>query len=106
MKPKKELYEDLKTCIKLSEFITALGNPRRVAIVCFLKSEPKNVSMISETLNIPQSSVSIHLNNLRNMGWVKKERKGREVFYKISDKKIISLLEDLSRQFLIIKERR
>ncbi len=106
MKTKKELYEDLKTCIELSEFITALGNPKRVAIVCLLKDGPKNVSMISETLNIPQSSASIHLNNLRNMGWVKKERKGREVFYKISDKKIISLLEDLSRQFLIIKERR
>ncbi|MEA3314129.1 MAG: metalloregulator ArsR/SmtB family transcription factor [Caldisericota bacterium] len=106
MKTKKELYKDLKTCRELSEFITALGNPGRVAIVCFLKDEPKNVSTISKTLNIPQSSVSIHLNNLRHMGWVKKEKNGREVFYAISDKKIISLLEDLSRQFLIIKEGR
>ncbi len=106
MKTKKALYKDLKTCIELSEFITALANPKRVAIICFLKSGPKNVSTISKTLNIPQSSISIHLNNLRYKGWVKKEKKGREVFYKISDKKIISLLEDLSKQFLIIKERR
>ncbi len=106
MKTKKELYKDLKTCIELSEFITALGNPRRVAIICLLKDGSKNVSTISKTLNIPQSSVSIHLNNLRHMGWLKKEKNGREVFYTISDKKVISLLEDLSRQFLIIKERR
>jgi len=92
METKKELYKDLKTCIELSEFITAL------------EDGPKNVSMISKTLNIPQSSISIHLNNLRHMGWVKKEKRGREVFYKISDKKIISLLENLSRQFLIIKK--
>jgi len=45
METKKELYKDLKTCIELSEFITALGNPKRVEIVCLLKDGPKNVSI-------------------------------------------------------------
>jgi len=102
----KTLYKDLEKCMKLSEFITVLGNPKRIAVLCILRTGKKNVKTISETLHIPQSSVSLYLSKLYHTNWIEKEQKGKEVFYKIKSKKGIELLEKLSEQFSITKERR
>lgn len=106
MKENNVMYDGFEKCMKLSEFVTVLSNPKRMAILCILKTGKKNVKTISEILHIPQSSVSLHLCKLYHTNWVEKERKGKEVFYKIRSKKLIELLEELLEQLVIIKERR
>jgi len=99
-KEKKLLCDDHEKCIKASEFLSALSNPNRVAIVCFLTTGRKNVSEIVNKLKLPQSSVSLQLAKLLDKGWIVKEREGRKVFYKIKNQDFKKILVKISENFL------
>lgn len=94
------LYDDYKQCIKASEFISALSNPNRVAIVCFLATGRKNVSEIVNKFRLPQSSVSLHLSKLADKGLITKERVGKNVYYKIKNSDIKKILLIVSDKFI------
>jgi len=100
---KKEInlpYDDYKQCIKASEFFSALSNPNRMAIVCFLATGRKNVSEIVNKLKLPQSSVSLHLSKLADKRLITKERVGKNVYYKIKNSDIKGILLIVSDKFI------
>lgn len=82
---------------KLSEIFKALAHPIRLKIVCgLIKKEECNVSIMVEKLDVPQPTVSQHLNILKNAGIITGYKKGTQVCYKVTDevaKKIIQALE-------------
>jgi len=94
------LCDDHEKCIRASEFISALSNPKRVAIVCFLATGRKNVSEIVNKFRLPQSSISLQLAKLLDRGWIVKEREGRKVYYKIKSPDIKGILLKISDKFL------
>lgn len=79
-----------------AELLKALAHPVRLCIVSgLLEKECCNVTHMQNCLNIPQSTISQHLQKLRLAGVLKTERNGLEISYSIADekvKKIISVL--------------
>lgn len=87
---------NFKSYEEAAEILKALAHPVRLCIVKgLLEKKDCNVSYMQECLNLPQSTVSQHLQKLRSMGIVETERSGLEVKYHIADgriKKLIGIL--------------
>ncbi|MEW4369672.1 ArsR/SmtB family transcription factor [Paenibacillus kandeliae] len=81
--------KDLKLFDEPANLLKALSHPVRLCIVRGLIRKKKcNVSYMQECLDMPQSTVSQHLQKLRNAGIVATERSGLEVNYVLADERI------------------
>lgn len=68
----------------------AVGNMERARlIVCLVKE--KNVSEILKQCTLSQSALSQHLKILREEEVVSFVKKGKEVFYRVKDKKALKI---------------
>ncbi|HSX39712.1 MAG TPA: metalloregulator ArsR/SmtB family transcription factor [Candidatus Saccharimonadales bacterium] len=75
----------------------AFSDKNRLRILGFLSEGQKNVSEVAEELNVEENLASHHLRVLASLGFLKNDKKGREVFYKINETKFISLIKDLRK---------
>ncbi len=83
--------EELK---EVAEKMKALGHPLRLCMVRGLvECGGCNVKKIMECTGVPQSTISQHLDRLKNAGLIAGERKGNEVIYRVIDPRIKKLLE-------------
>ena len=74
---------------KRAQIFKALGDETRLRIMALLiDGEELCVCDIMAALNLPQSTVSRHLSNLRNVGLVVDRRKGVWMNYRINQKEI------------------
>lgn len=79
-----------------AEFLKVLAHPVRLCIVKgLLENGSCNVSHMQGCLELPQSTISQHLQKLRAAGLVKGERNGLEISYSIADTRISSLIKAL-----------
>lgn len=62
-----------------------LGDITRLNIVQSLSNEAKPVGFIANELQMTPSAISHQLRILKNNNVVKSERKGKEVYYQLSD---------------------
>ncbi|WP_024614380.1 metalloregulator ArsR/SmtB family transcription factor [Clostridium sp. Ade.TY] len=86
-------YKELE---KQAEFLKVLAHPVRLCIVRgLMKKDSCNVSFMQECLDMPQSTISQHLQKLRSVGIIEGERNGLEVNYKIKDKKVEEIIKIL-----------
>ncbi len=76
-----------------------LADPKRIAILYAVADQPKSVTELAETLEMPQATVSRNLKILRERGMVIAKRKGPNIYYSLGDKRIIRAL-DLLREVL------
>lgn len=87
---------NFKSYQEAAELLKALAHPVRLCIVCgLLDKQQCNVTYMQECLDLPQSTVSQHLQKLRSLGIVTAERSGLEVNYRIADKRVAKLIQDL-----------
>ncbi len=77
-----------------------LANPKRLEVIDQLRQEEMSVTELAEVLGIGQSNLSQHLAIMRQKGIVTTRREGLNVFYKLSNPKIIQAC-DLMRQVLL-----
>ncbi len=75
----------------------ALSDKNRLQILEFLSDGQRNVSDVADRLNVEENLASHHLRVLASLGFLKNDKKGREVYYMLNETKIVSLLKDLSR---------
>jgi ArsR family transcriptional regulator len=57
--------------------------------------QPRNVSELTELLDVPQPTVSHHLRILRERGLVVAERDGTSIFYSLGDPRIVEAIQIL-----------
>ncbi|MDD2907573.1 MAG: metalloregulator ArsR/SmtB family transcription factor [Candidatus Gracilibacteria bacterium] len=86
------MNEMIKRVSDISELMKSFSNKDKLAILCFLGNEEKNVSEIMKCSSISQSQISQYLGKMKLEGILDSEKKGKEVFYKISDNKILELI--------------
>lgn len=78
---------------KAAEMLRTMAHPMRLRIVDALNTAGElPVCEIANYLGIAQSATSQHLNQLRLMGLIQSERRGKEVWYSIADRRPIALL--------------
>ncbi len=82
-----------------AEVCAALADPTRIALLYTLRDSALTVTQLAHSLELPQASVSHHLKILRERGMVLATRKGANVYYSISNPKILQAL-DLLRSVL------
>lgn len=83
-----------------AEICQALTHPTRLEIIDLLRREEKTVGRLAEEMGMPQSTISRHLRLMRAKGVVRTRREGQNVFYQLSNEKIIHAY-DLIHQFVV-----
>jgi ArsR family transcriptional regulator len=73
----------------------ALGDPRRILILYALRDQARHVSALADDLNMPQPTVSRHLQVLRQRALVIPERDGASVVYRLADERLVELLDTM-----------
>jgi DNA-binding transcriptional ArsR family regulator len=73
----------------------ALADPKRILILYALSEGAKNVTELTEALDVPQPTVSRHLKVLRERQLVTTEREGATVRYSLADERVIEALDTM-----------
>jgi DNA-binding transcriptional ArsR family regulator len=85
---------NLKAYNEAADTLKALAHPVRLCIVKGLLDKGRcNVTFMQECLELPQSTVSQHLQKLRSMGIVETDRNGLEIGYTLASEKVKKLLQ-------------
>jgi len=83
---------------RIAEILKALAHPTRVKIVDYLSKGEKCVKDIWQELEIPQPTVSQHINILKNAGIISFRREGVKTCYRIENPIAIEILELLKKE--------
>lgn len=84
---------------KIANIMKSFSNKNKLLILCFLWNEKKNVSEIMKCSKISQSQISQYLWKMK-LEWILESNKNwKEVFYKISDEKILKLIDSMKNIF-------
>lgn len=76
-----------------AEFCKGMAHPKRIRILRTLKGGEKTVTELSKLTGIPQANVSQHLAILRQFGLLQARRDGTNIYYAISDHRIVEACE-------------
>ena len=80
-----------------SELLKAIAHPMRLKIIELLLLKPLaegcNVNAIQKKLTIPQSTISQHLQILKNKGIIIGSKTGTRVCYRVIDKRVSKILK-------------
>lgn len=78
---------DRETATVWASWFRALGDPSRILVLNLLaaKAEPMSVGEIVDALDIGQSTVSHHLKQLAEVGFVLVEERGTSNLYRVND---------------------
>lgn len=83
----------------VAEFLSAIGNGKRLAIMCHLIGGELSVGEIAEKVELSQSALSQHLAKLRSMGLVETRRERQMIFYSCSSPDVQRILLTLDDMF-------
>ncbi|MFB5760683.1 ArsR/SmtB family transcription factor [Paenibacillus medicaginis] len=87
------MNSNFKAYTQTAEILKAIAHPVRLCILNgLLEKGSCNVTYMQECLELPQSTVSQHLQKLRSLGIVETERNGLEINYSVKDEKIKQLI--------------
>lgn len=90
------MEKDYKKYNEAAELLKVLAHPVRLCIVRGLLSKGScNVTYMQNCLDVPQSTVSQHLQKLRTAGIIEGERNGLEINYKVTNPKIEKIINAL-----------
>ena len=81
----------------------ALSHPKRLEILDYLRDGEKHVKELAAALDISQSALSRYLAAIRSTGIVVPRRDGQNVYYRLSDPRVIEAcdaMRDVLLQYL------
>jgi len=81
----------------LEKISKALSDKNRLKIIQFLSNGQKKVSDVADKLNVEENLASHHLRVLSSLGFLRSDKRGREVYYKINDTRLVSLFRDIKK---------
>ena len=92
-----------------AEVCKVMAHPKRLEIINTLRDGEVSLAGLSEALKVPKPNVSQHLSQMRQRGIVEGRREAGQVYYRLTNPKIVKacdlmrevLLEQLERQRVI-----
>jgi DNA-binding transcriptional ArsR family regulator len=91
-----DINSEISLIREKAALLKALSNPVRLCIVReLLQRESCNVSSMQNCLQLSQSTVSQHLGRLRDLGIIRGDRRGTEVFYSVTSEEAASVIKVL-----------
>lgn len=95
----KSLSELKRKSGDVAALLKQLSHPQRLLILCSLAAGEKSVGQIEEVCGASQSAVSQFLKSMRLDGLIESRRDGKQVFYRIVDDRVLTLIKSLSNIF-------
>jgi len=89
----------LNNAWKIAEIMKNFSNKDKIAILCFLWEEEKNVTEIMKCSSLSQSQISQYLWKMKLEWILESEKSGKEVYYKIANGKILQIIKSLKLIF-------
>lgn len=83
----------------VAALLKQLSHPQRLLILCSMADGEKSVGEIEEACGASQSAVSQFLKGMRLEGLIESRREGKQVYYKIVDKRVLDLIRSLYQIF-------
>jgi ArsR family transcriptional regulator len=80
---RKKRLLDSEVLTRASNTYRVLSHPVRLRIIELLMREELAVCELAEKLDLPQATLSQHLNRMRSCGVVEGQRKGQRMFYSV-----------------------
>lgn len=84
----------------------AIAHPLRLGILCVLGDQEVNVQEIVDAVGTSQSNISQHLAILREKGILRTRKDANRVFYSVSDKRTLKLIEMMREVFCGVEARK
>lgn len=81
------------TIYALSDFFKIIGDVTRIRLLISLEEKEMCVMELAQALEMTKSAVSHQLKTLRSAKFVKAQKRGKNVFYSLSDHHIKTLLD-------------
>ncbi|OUY07104.1 ArsR/SmtB family transcription factor [Acinetobacter populi] len=91
----KQMQIDFNKINIVTDCLKVLSNPDRLKILCVLINGEINVHTIEKMTDIHQPTLSQQLTVLRKSSLVATRRDGKQIFYQISDEKILVIMQTL-----------
>ena len=82
-----------------AKLLRALGNERRLMILCQLTEGERSVGELLPLVGLSQSALSQHLAVLRDEGVVATRREGQSIWYRIDDPAAVKVVATLAEIF-------
>jgi len=82
-----------------AKLLRALGNERRLMILCQLTEGERSVGQLAPSVGLSQSALSQHLAVLREEGVVATRREAQVVWYRIADPAALKVVATLAEIF-------
>ncbi|MFS6938541.1 ArsR family transcriptional regulator [Neisseria animaloris] len=96
------MMEDLfAKCNEAVAFLKLLANTNRLAVLCTLLDQRRNVTELAEMTGLPQAATSSQLALLREAGLVNCEVRHRERLYYIADGRVSETIQLLHMFFCV-----
>jgi len=86
----------LLTSGRASRLLKAMGNARRIVILCHLSEREHSVNELCRLVGLSQSALSQHLARLRRDNLVKTRRAAQTVYYSLASPEVVPVLQTLS----------
>lgn len=83
----------------VAALLKQLSHPQRLLILCCMVDGEKSVGEIEAACGASQSAVSQFLKGMRLEGLIGSRREGKQVYYKIVDKRVLRLIKALYKIF-------
>jgi ArsR family transcriptional regulator len=77
--------------------LKALAHPQRLQLLCHLSQKERTVRELETLCQASQSHISQFLNRMKSERIVSSRRHGNFVYYKVSDKRVVRLLQSLGK---------
>lgn len=88
-----DIEQMMRNACRASTFLKAISHEGRLMILCHLASGEKSVTELEELLSARQAAVSQQLSRLRSEGLVSPRREGKTIYYSLTDKRAIRILD-------------
>ncbi|HEY9548430.1 MAG TPA: metalloregulator ArsR/SmtB family transcription factor [Kiloniellaceae bacterium] len=89
----------LLTAGRASRLLKAMGNERRLVVLCHLSEREHSVNELCRLVGLSQSALSQHLAKLRSEHLVQTRRSAQTVYYSIASSEVAPLLRSLAQVF-------
>lgn len=77
-----------------AKLFKGFADQSRLSILEFLTTGPKCVSEIVQKTKLSQPNISSHLKCLEECGLIRSKRKWRNIYYSVTDKKTLKILNE------------
>ena len=84
---------DMKVLYELSDFFKVMGDSTRIQLLWALEESEMCVGDLAVLLNMTKSAVSHQLKVLRTAKLVRAQKKGKNVYYALSDRHVYTILK-------------